>query len=80
MKNPISEPTLALFGLVAMIPIGLAVVRGSLPVDQAALRAVIVLVVLAVIERAVVPFIRLALAPVRPGPGSSATDHTDAGD
>jgi hypothetical protein len=79
---------LALFGLVMMLPIGLGLLRGDLGVDQAGMRTAVLLVVLAIVDRVVVPIVRdLVGPPARagleaveadtktPGVGGQATDR-----
>lgn len=67
------SPLLALVGLFALGAVGLRLLDGRLSVSEAAMRIVIVLVVLLVIERVVLPMCRaLVGGPVTPGPGEAA--------
>jgi hypothetical protein len=61
---------LALFGLVMMLPIGLGLVRGDLGIDQAGMRTAVLLVVLAIVDRVVVPIVRTLVGP----PARNASD------
>ncbi|MCU0271820.1 MAG: hypothetical protein MUE34_01165 [Acidimicrobiales bacterium] len=74
---------LALFGLVMMLPIGLGLVRGDLGLDQAGMRTAVLLVVLAIVDRVVVPIVRTLVGPparagleaaeaAKPSPGAEA--------
>ena len=54
----------ALVGLLGLLPIALGLVRGT-PVDVAARRAAVLLVVLVVVDRVVLPLARLLVGPPR---------------
>lgn len=65
---------LALFGLVMMLPIGLGLVRGDLGIDEAGMRTAVLLVVLAIVDRVVVPIVRTLVGP----PARTASDAGEA--
>jgi hypothetical protein len=56
----------AIVGLLLLIPIGLGLVRDSLTLETAGLRAGILLVVLTVIDRVVVPIVRMIVGDPQP--------------
>lgn len=58
MMAPVRTRALALAGLAALVPVALGLVRGSITIETAAVRAGVLLVALVVIDRFVVPVIR----------------------
>jgi hypothetical protein len=71
---------LALFGLVMMLPIGLGLVRGDLGLDQAGMRTAVLLVVLAIVDRVVVPIVRTLVGPpARAGLEAAEAETTPPG-
>jgi hypothetical protein len=56
----------AVIGLLLLIPIGLGLVRDSLTLETAGLRAGILLVVLTVVDRVGVPIVRMIVGDPRP--------------
>ena len=56
---------LALLGLALLVPVALALVRGSITIVQAAERGVLLVVGLAVVERVLLPVGQLFLTPTR---------------
>lgn len=63
MKAPLRTRALALAGLAALVPVALGLVRGSITIEAAAVRAGVLLVALVVIDRLVVPVIRELFSP-----------------
>ncbi len=61
MPAPVRTPALAIIGLILLIPLVIAMMQGSIAIDAAATRAAILLVVLAVIDRVVLPVARLLI-------------------
>lgn len=55
--GPVSHPAVAAFGLVMLVPLAVGLLRGSVGVFDAALRAVILLFALAAVDRIVVPLV-----------------------
>ena len=66
---------LAIIAIALMGAIAMALLRGSISVDAAAIRAVILLVVMVCIDRLLMPFVMLA---VGAKPTSAATSTTNA--
>lgn len=66
---------LAIIAIALMGAIAMALLRGSISVDAAAIRAVILLVVMVCIDRLVMPFVMLA---VGAKPASAVTTATKA--
>jgi hypothetical protein len=60
---PVKTKGVALLGLVCMVPIALGLMRSTLTLDEAAQRAIVLLVVLAVVDRLVVPLAASLLGP-----------------
>jgi hypothetical protein len=56
----------AIIGLVLLIPIGLGLIRDSLTLETAGIRAGILLVVLTVIDRVGVPIVRMVVGDPAP--------------
>jgi hypothetical protein len=54
---------LAMVGLVSLVPLALGLLRGTLTVEAAAGRAVVLVAVLALADRLVVPLFRAMLEP-----------------
>lgn len=69
------SPLLAVLGLLAVGAVGLQLVVGSLTLGQAAVRVVVAVAVLAVVDRVAVPLARAMV-----GPGKPPEDQTAAGD
>ena len=66
MLAPVRHRVVALIGLVLLIPIGVGLLRDSLTLETAGIRAGILLVVLAVIDRVVVPIVKVIVGDPRP--------------
>jgi hypothetical protein len=62
---PLKNRVLATLGLLGLVPLALGLLRGTLTVDAAGLRAAVLLGALVVIERFVLPFRALLLDPGR---------------
>lgn len=75
MLKPVRHWPTALVGLVLLIPLGLGLVRGSLSIEDAAYRALVMIVVLGVCDHIVVPLASLLVGPPRP-----EDDEGDAAD
>ncbi len=72
---------MALFGLVMMLPVGVGLLRGDLSLDEAGIRVAVLLVVLAVVDRVVVPVARgLVGTPANRRPTGDEGDGPGAGD
>jgi hypothetical protein len=67
MPAPLKNRTLALIGLLGMLPLALGLVRGTLTVDAAGLRAAVLLILLVLVERLVLPFKALLASADPPG-------------
>jgi len=67
MPAPLKNRTLALLGLVGLLPLTLGLLRGTLTLEAAGLRAAVLLGVLFVVERCVLPFKALLADPAPPG-------------
>jgi hypothetical protein len=65
MPAPLKSRTLALLGLLGMLPLALGLVRGTLTLDAAGIRAAVLLAILMIVERIVLPF-RILLADAAP--------------
>lgn len=61
MPAPVRTPALAIIGLILLVPLVIAMMQGSIAIDAAAMRAAILLVVLAVVDRVVLPLARLLI-------------------
>ena len=71
------SPVLAVLGLLAVGAVGLQLVLGSLTLGQAALRVVVAVVVLAVVDRVGVPLARAMVGSGRvPAPEPAVDDGT----
>ena len=82
MPAPLKHRFVATLGLVAMVPIGLGLVRGTLEIETAAVRAVVLLAVLVAVETVVLPIVQSALGPPRrreADRGDPADDLSPAG-
>jgi len=73
---PLRSRALALAGLLGLLPLALGLLRGTLTLDAAGLRAAVLLGVLVVIERLVLPFKALL---ADPHPGRRRHDETGTG-
>ena len=51
----------ALIGLVLLVPIALGLVRGSISLEEAGIRALVLIVGLSLVERLVLPLAKLAV-------------------
>ena len=76
MPAPLKHRGLALIGLLGLLPLALGLLRGTLTLDAAGLRAVTLLGGLVVVERFVLPFKALL---ADPGPGRRHDDHPATG-
>ena len=65
MPTPLRTRALAIVGLVLLAPLAYGALQGTLTLEAAATRAVVLVVVLLLVERLVLPLVRAALAPVR---------------
>lgn len=65
MPAPLRTPALALAGLIGMVPIALGLLRATLTLEAAGLRAAVLLAGLMVVERLVLPMGALLLGPAR---------------
>lgn len=63
MLSPVRTRWLALFGLAGMVPLAMGMVNGTLAIDVAATRAAVMLVMLALVDRLVVPLVAALIAP-----------------
>jgi hypothetical protein len=63
---PLRSRLLALVGLLGLVPLALGLLRGTLTLDAAGLRAAVLLGVLVVVERLVLPW-KALLADPNPG-------------
>lgn len=63
MLTPIRTRSLGLLGLAGMLPLAWGLVQGTLSLDQAALRAGVLLGLLALVEHFVLPLVQLVLGP-----------------
>ena len=72
MPAPLKNRTLALLGLLGLLPLALGLVRGTLGLDAAGLRAAVLLGVLVVVERVILPFKALLADPT---PGRRQSDE-----
>jgi hypothetical protein len=66
MPAPLKSRTLVLLGLLGLVPLTLGLLRGTLTLDAAGLRAAVLLAILMVVERLVLPFKALLADPPRP--------------
>lgn len=62
---PVRTRVLAFAGLAALVPISLGLLRGSISVEAAALRAAVLLVIVVLIDRVVAPIVRDLIRPER---------------
>ena len=76
MPAPLKTRGLALLGLLGLVPLALGLVRGTLTLDAAGLRAAVLLGGLVAVERFVLPFKALL---ADPGPGRRHDDHPGDG-
>jgi hypothetical protein len=65
MPAPVKHRAVAAVGLLGLVPIGLGLLRGTLGIETAAVRAVVLLAVLMVLEAVVLPIVQSALGPPR---------------
>jgi hypothetical protein len=73
---PLKSRTLAVLGLLGLIPVALGLLRGTLTLEAAGLRAAVLLVILVVVERFVLPFKALL---ADPGPNRRHSDEPATG-
>ena len=66
MPAPVRHRAVALIGLLLMIPLGLGLVRNSLTLETAGIRAGILLVILTVIDRVLVPIVVMMIGDPKP--------------
>jgi hypothetical protein len=66
MPVPVKSRPLALLGLLGLLPLTLGLVRGTLTLDAAGVRAVVLIGILMIVERFVLPFRTLLADPVPP--------------
>jgi hypothetical protein len=59
MLAPVRHRALAIIGLVLLVPLGIGLLRDSLTLETAGMRAGILLVALAVIDRVGVPIVKM---------------------
>jgi hypothetical protein len=78
MPSPLKHRAVALVGAVGMIPIALGLINQSLTVPAAAVRAVVLLVVLMVLEAVAVPVVRSVLADPEPSRRRGDDEKADA--
>ena len=76
MPAPLRSRALALAGLLGLVPLALGLLRGTLTLDAAGLRAAALLGALVVVERLVLPFKALL---ADPHPGRRRQDDSDSG-
>ena len=75
MPTPLKNRTLARLGLLGLLPLALGLLRGSLTLESAGLRAAVLLGVLVALERLVLPFKALLLT----GPAPDRRQRDDPG-
>jgi hypothetical protein len=63
---PVKNRAVALVGLLLLIPLGVGLVRDSLTLETAGIRAAILLVILTVIDRVLVPIVVMIIGEPRP--------------
>ncbi len=63
MLSPVRTRWLGLAGLVGLLPIAWGLLQGSLPLDQAAIRAGVLLGILALVEHLLLPLAQALLGP-----------------
>ncbi|MDY7101589.1 MAG: hypothetical protein S0880_10415 [Actinomycetota bacterium] len=68
----------AVVGLILLVPIGLGLVQGSMPIEVAGYRAFIMIVVLGLCDHIVVPLASLLVGPRREE--GDETDEAEGGD
>jgi hypothetical protein len=66
MPTPVKTRAVAVVGLLLLIPIGLGLVRDSLTLETAGLRAGVLLVILTVVDRVGVPIVRMMVGDPTP--------------
>lgn len=79
MPSPLSNRALAAIGLLGLLPLALGLVRGTLTLEAAGLRAAVLLAVLAVVERLVLPFGALLVEPRRRGDDARGPERPRTG-
>ena len=67
MPPALRSRPLAFLGLLGLLPLTLGLVRGTLTLEAAGLRAAVLLGILMIVERFVLPFRTLLADPAQPG-------------
>lgn len=79
MPAPLKNRTLAVMGLLGLVPLALGLIRGTLTLDAAGFRAAVLLVGLALLERLVLPFRALLVEPRRGADDAGRTERRGTG-